>query len=1169
MSSTMKPPGSNVEAVFAAAQSFSDVGEREAYLRVACKGDKALRQRVEELLAAAEEARAFFADPATACAASTADTAMFQKPGAVMRYFGDYEVEEEIGRGGMGVIYRARQTSLNRKVAVKMILSGSLANETEVRRFQAEAEAAANLRHPNIVSIHEIGVHAGQRYFSMDLVEGGSLADRIRQSPLSPGDAADALKTIAEAVAYAHSRGILHRDLKPQNILLDEGGRPHVTDFGLAKRMESDSQLTLSGHILGSPGFMAPEQARGNRSPVDGRTDVYGLGALLYAMLTGHAPIQGDNVADTIRRVTEEDPTPPHRLNPKVAPDLETICLKCLAKSPAERYASAQEVADDLERFLNYEPVEARPVGAVRKTWTWWQKNPWKLVGILGVLALAMVGCITALWERNQLAATQLQYPDADVRLLFTPFERSPAIGFLTALPAWMILIFVTGRAFRRQLRGTGSRELLRSVGLPVHAICGAAVFGAAITFLLQQIRYWVWRPGSAPLEMFMVGLDAAASLACFVLAWIGLTALWEALGSHDSALFKARVSEHLEREFETEAERKWTFGHLLLVSGSLIIALLLATVLLFVVMDYRGKLPAGVSGSTLLGVAMTFAAHLVRRRLPTGMTARRLFWFAIITLFFLATVVAFVRMAPLAPLTFGWMIGLMFATAHLVFARVIRRATGNDTGADVIAAPRSWYRLRLATESFAVLAALFVLFHLIENRRGDQAWSETQRAIAKAGVHLDPQAEQPPPIPDADNFFMALNQDMFLRRRTPSGGFQKLNGQAFKPIPDPHELLHPRAFKKAFEPGPFVDLTQVVKQEAAQNDGLPPASREQVRKWLTRHEDFFSRIVTAARRPGAQFPHERNKPLRFQPLPNFQVLQAMTRAFAVRTQFAIDQGDGAGALENIRVISQTRHMLRTSPSLVSTMIAIRMAELEAGLVREGLRRQVWSTAQLKDVQARLALEPPLRSFGTCLHAEMAWIAELAETVTIAELIVPHRWRRNREWFWRWIDAATPRGWKSQMKSRMARVYLDAVLPVVDSDAHRIRLEHAGRTAEALARLAREKSLLNVLALIGIPNVHKAVATAGCAQALLDMTRIACAAERFKTANGEFPRSLAELAPKWIAALPPDVVNGEPLRYRANPDGGFTLYSRALNQKDDDGHAGYADEDPKDWVWSR
>ena len=235
-----------------------------------------------------------------------------------VRYFGDYEIREELGRGGMGVVYRAQQVSLNRPVALKMIKAGLLADDSELRRFQNEAEAVALLDHPGIVPVYEVGEHEGQRYFSMKLVTGGSLADRLGAYKGDPKAAARLLAEVAEAVHHAHMRGILHRDIKPANILLDEKGTPRVTDFGLANRVEADIEMTASGAILATPAYMAPEQASGHRGSVTTATDVYGLGALLYAVLTGRAPFAGDSAVEMLTRVREQSPEPPRKWNPVV-----------------------------------------------------------------------------------------------------------------------------------------------------------------------------------------------------------------------------------------------------------------------------------------------------------------------------------------------------------------------------------------------------------------------------------------------------------------------------------------------------------------------------------------------------------------------------------------------------------------------------------------------------------------------------------------------------------------------------------------------------------------------------------------------------------------------------------------------------------------------------------
>jgi eukaryotic-like serine/threonine-protein kinase len=312
---------------------------------------------------------------------------------------GDYELLEELAHGGMGVIYRARQISLNRPVALKMIRSGQLATATEVQRFRAEAEAAARLDHPNIVPIYDVGEHEGQHFYAMKLVSGGSLAEAIGGQPMPPRRAARLLAPIARAVHFAHQRGILHRDLKPTNILLDAAGEPQLADFGLAKLAETENGLTQTAEVMGSASYMSPEQASGHSRQLTTASDTYSLGAVLYEMLTGRPPFRADTLVETLRQVVEQEPSPPSPFNAGLDRDLETICLKCLEKLPTHRYPSAEALAQDLERWLAGETILARRATTRERTVKWVRRKP--LVAALAgtVLLMGAAGLSGVLWQ--------------------------------------------------------------------------------------------------------------------------------------------------------------------------------------------------------------------------------------------------------------------------------------------------------------------------------------------------------------------------------------------------------------------------------------------------------------------------------------------------------------------------------------------------------------------------------------------------------------------------------------------------------------------------------------------------------------------------------------------------------------------------------------------------
>src|ERR1051326_3075828 len=302
---------------------------------------------------------------------------------------GDYELLEEIGRGGQGVVFRARQKSLNRTVALKVISLGQWASKAHLKRFRLEAEAAAHLEHPGIVPIHEVGERDGSCYFSMKFVEGGQLDEVVKHTPISIRQAAELIAKVARPVHYAHEHGILHRDIKPGNILLDKKGEPHLTDFGLARLVESESTVTRTVEVLGTPSYMAPEQAAGNNAKLTSSADVYGLGAVLYQLLTAHPPFAGGTTYETIKLLLDTDPRQPRLWNSKIDRDLSTICLKCLEKDPKRRYGSALALAEDLERWLKHEPIKARPIGIFARCRKWIRRNPTSALLAASLVALA------------------------------------------------------------------------------------------------------------------------------------------------------------------------------------------------------------------------------------------------------------------------------------------------------------------------------------------------------------------------------------------------------------------------------------------------------------------------------------------------------------------------------------------------------------------------------------------------------------------------------------------------------------------------------------------------------------------------------------------------------------------------------------------------------------
>jgi serine/threonine protein kinase/tetratricopeptide (TPR) repeat protein len=323
-------------------------------------------------------------------------------PAEMPREFGDYELLEEIGRGGQGIVFRAWQRSLSRTVAVKIIGSGQWATTAHLRRLRREAEAAAKLNHPGIVSVHEVGERDGTCYFSMRFVEGDPLDEIVDRGPVSAREAAELMAKVARTVHYAHEHGILHRDIKPGNILLDANGEPHLTDFGLARLVEHGSTITGSLEVMGTPSYMAPEQAVGNNAAVGKPTDVYGLGAVLYELITGYPPFLGETTYETVRLLLDSEPRSPRSWNRKIDRDLSAVCLKCLEKNPRYRYSSALALAEDLERWLRHEPISAKRSGFLMRSRKWVQRNP-TIAGLIVLSFVLAAGLGVTIWQRESL----------------------------------------------------------------------------------------------------------------------------------------------------------------------------------------------------------------------------------------------------------------------------------------------------------------------------------------------------------------------------------------------------------------------------------------------------------------------------------------------------------------------------------------------------------------------------------------------------------------------------------------------------------------------------------------------------------------------------------------------------------------------------------------------
>ena len=1067
-----------------------------------------------------------------AAASFTQSTANSARPaiaptGVRLRYFGDYELQEKIAQGGMGVVYKARQLTLNRTVAIKMILAGQLAEPADIERFLTEAEAAANLRHPNIVAIHEVAEHEGQRYFSMDYIDGPNLAVYIKTHGVSVQEAARLARTIADAVHHAHQRGTLHRDLKPQNVLIDSAGELHVTDFWLAKLTERDSGLTESGAVMGSPSYMPPEQAAGRRAEVGPPSDVYSIGAILYQLLTGQPPFQRETPIETMEAVVNEPPQAPSKLNPAAPRDLETICLKCLEKRPERRYFSARELAEELDRFLNHEPILARPASVWRVAWNWTQRNPWIFAAGFGCLALAMVCVAYGLWEKTQFLNWRMTSarPEASTNSEAGSFysfdtglrssgasppgarsvgQRTPAIPVLFEFPLVALAVYFSDRSFKKRCRNRGAvGAAMPERVLAAHAGVGLAAAILALAYLLQQIRWWVWSRFSP----FNLVIECLAVACVLPMVWIGCRMMWEAAGIHESSRFRDVVEKSLERERAMEAAAWSAKRKLAAVAwvGALTFELMmLLGSLLFKEFGEPTTTSLVIGASTSAGIILILVA-----------AARRKFrrWFnmclpGVVMCLAVAGLLATkpatdvaIYISPFAAALLAWTGTILFEMKRPVPAGVAQSGRGlwMDFAAGVVA-----------------MAALVAFFYLEEDLRGGFAWEHMRAQLTASGVKTDWSVCQPVSAPDSENIFAAPKMQEWLTGR----GVRELSERIQQALGD-----------------------QVSNMVATNPDPKAAARFLQSTAKLEPELDLMRR---ALQRPRAVMQGDYSHPTGI-PIPNFVAMRDMAQLLAATSHCHLLLGHEDAALADLTLMHDMRRFVEGPPNgypetLVASMINVAVADLYARAMAEGLDSHKWGDESLIALQGQLSekhLIPFVRRSMECeilsVVKEIAPRSRDGISLLLTNLQPPLG--MNGRIYYRII----PSGWYYQNVAACARI-MERNVKVFDLPSGLMRPELVCTTLPAFSPYTE-------VAYVVIPNLTRCVEDTARSESEIRQAVIVCALERHRLRHGSYPRSVNDLQPEFLGQIPVDPIGGKTPQYRLTINGGFELSSASHGEK--------------------